>query len=169
MPILETHTYIPQLFWLIISFLLLYFLLSKFCLPKLNEIFKLRDKQINGALKRAELAHAEAVKLKDDYERKLAEAARAKNAMIADAMHELSIEIEKKNADTDLHFAQMMQDAEKDLENYIVKSKTNIDMLAKETAKEILKDFLKIEANDEVISDALKEANKTRGMYAANG
>ena len=160
MPLLETHNYIPQLFWLVISFILLYFLLSKFCIPQLTEIFQLREDKINNALAEARTMQEEAVKLKVDYEEKLKSAIQIRDEIITKAMHELSLEIEKKNAEQDLNFEKMLQIAEKNLQDFEKNSISSVDNIAKEAAKDILKDFLKISTSDELISKEIKNARE---------
>jgi F-type H+-transporting ATPase subunit b len=160
MPLLETHNYIPQLFWLVISFALLYFLLSKFCIPQLTGIFQLREDKINNALAEARTMQEEAVKLKADYEEKLKSAIQTRDEMITKAMHELSLEIEKKNAEQDLNFEKMLQIAEKNLQDFEKNSISSVDNIAKEAAKDILKDFLKISTSDELISKEIKNARE---------
>jgi F-type H+-transporting ATPase subunit b len=163
MPLLETHTYISQLFWLIISFTLLYFLLSKFCIPQLTKILELRDSKINGALEKARILQEEAVALREDYESKLSKATIAKNIMLNKAMEEISANIDTKNIKSEQKFSKMLLDAEKKLEDFANDSQDSITEIAKETTKSILKDFLKIKISDTAINKSLKDAKTESG------
>ena len=158
MPLIETHSYISQLFWLIVSFTLLYFLLSKICIPKITKILELRDSKINGAIEKARILQEEAIKLREDYESKLAAATNTKNAILDKTLHEIIIDIENKNIESEQKFAKILADAEKKLESFAHDSTNAIQDIAKNATKSIIKDFLKINIDEEVINKTLKQA-----------
>ena len=54
MPQLEVSTYISQIFWLIVSFGLLYYLLSRKALPKVAEILETRADRVRSDLDEAQ-------------------------------------------------------------------------------------------------------------------
>jgi F-type H+-transporting ATPase subunit b len=161
MPLLETHSYASQLFWLIISFTLLYFLLSKICIPKVTKILELRDAKINGAIEKARQLQEEAIKLREDYESKLAKATITKNEMIDKTLREITIDIENKNIKSEQKFSKMLADAEKKLDSFEKDSKTDIHNMAGDAAKAIFKAVLRIEIKDTIISKTVKEASNT--------
>ena len=47
MPQLDTATYLPQVFWLLVVFFIFYVLVLQFILPKLSTILKIRSKKLN--------------------------------------------------------------------------------------------------------------------------
>jgi F-type H+-transporting ATPase subunit b len=87
---------IPEIIIGIIAFALICFVLMKFVFPRMEQTFRARVDAIEGGLKRAEEAQAEANQLLDRYRRQLAEArteaagirdeARADAAAIRDEM-----------------------------------------------------------------------------------
>jgi F-type H+-transporting ATPase subunit b len=74
MPQLEFADFMPQLFWLAVSFILLYVLMSRFALPKVATVLVERDRQIEEDLARAERLKAEADETLRSYDSALAEA-----------------------------------------------------------------------------------------------
>jgi F-type H+-transporting ATPase subunit b len=74
MPQLEFADFLPQLFWLAVTFILLYFLMSRLALPKVATVLAERDRQIEEDLARAERLKAEADQTLKAYESALAEA-----------------------------------------------------------------------------------------------
>ena len=54
MPQFDPSFWSPQIVWLIISFVVLYYLMWRFVLPRLNEILEEREFRINDSLRRAE-------------------------------------------------------------------------------------------------------------------
>lgn len=73
LPQLDVGTYPSQLFWLLLSVLVLYFLLSRLVLPRISEILKTREQTIAGDLDRAQAFHDRAQNLREEIERQRAE------------------------------------------------------------------------------------------------
>lgn len=68
-----------------LAFAIVYFLLSKFAFPQLNEVLAERSAAIQGKMEDAEKAMAEANKTKADYEAQLNEARGEANRVIEEA------------------------------------------------------------------------------------
>lgn len=73
-PQLKAETYPSQVFWLFVSFTILYVLMSKVALPKVGDVIDQRRAQREGNLTRAEQLQDEAAKAKASYETALAKA-----------------------------------------------------------------------------------------------
>lgn len=74
MPQLNFHDYAPQLFWLAITFIILYVLMSKVALPQIGDVLATREQRIASDLDRAGALKAEAEAALAAYEKGLAEA-----------------------------------------------------------------------------------------------
>jgi F-type H+-transporting ATPase subunit b len=74
MPQLDVSTFPTQLFWLLISFVLLYLLMARLGLPRVGRILTQRRGRIDGDLEKAGQMKAEAEAVIAAYERALAEA-----------------------------------------------------------------------------------------------
>jgi len=74
MPQLDPSTFPTQLFWLILSFGLLYVVLWRFVLPGIGEVRTSRQVKIGSDLDRAEELKREAEAIQAAYEKALAEA-----------------------------------------------------------------------------------------------
>ncbi|MDS4011218.1 MAG: F0F1 ATP synthase subunit B', partial [Defluviicoccus sp.] len=77
----------PQIIWLIVSFVALYYIMSRFVLPRLNEILEEREFRISDSLRRAENLKQEAEQAVAAYEQTMADA-RAKAQAQIQASHE---------------------------------------------------------------------------------
>ncbi|MDE1152635.1 MAG: hypothetical protein PW788_08875 [Micavibrio sp.] len=73
-PQLNPKSYASQAFWLLVSFALLYTLMSKVALPRVASVIDTRQQTQNGNLSQAEQLNAEAAKVKEAFEASLAKA-----------------------------------------------------------------------------------------------
>jgi F-type H+-transporting ATPase subunit b len=76
MPQLDLSTYVPQLFWLFITFVVLYVLMKRFAVPQVGRAIEARRQLLDSDLGRAGELKAEAETVLAAYEKALA-AARA--------------------------------------------------------------------------------------------
>lgn len=86
MPQLDPTWFASQLFWLFVTFVLLYFVLSKLVLPPLMDIIALRKDTIASDLDAAQSLQKQAEDAKAQYERALAEARERSQAVMNEAM-----------------------------------------------------------------------------------
>src|SRR6185312_11750583 len=74
MPQLDIATYLPQLFWLAVTFIALYLLMTWIGLPRIGGVIAQRRSRIEGDLEKASQMRTEAEAVISAYERALAEA-----------------------------------------------------------------------------------------------
>jgi len=91
MPQLDVSTFPEQLFWLAISFIVLYLLMSRLGLPRIGKIIEARRQRVAADLERAGQMKAETEAVIAAYERALGEAR-------ADAQRTLKETTERLNA-----------------------------------------------------------------------
>lgn len=72
MPQLDVSTFSPQLFWVALCFVTLYFILAKLLLPRIATVLNTRQSTITDHLNKASLYREEAENLLVDYEAELA-------------------------------------------------------------------------------------------------
>ena len=116
MPQLETSTYLSQIFWLISSFLALWFFMAWFIIPKIEDIMEQRRSKIDAFLQKAEKINKQALMSLKKYEKALEKAKlEAQNAIeknkeeLEKSVSEKRFEIEEllnnKIADTEVMLA----------------------------------------------------------------
>jgi F-type H+-transporting ATPase subunit b len=74
MPQLDYHDFAPQLVWLAIAFVALYFVMSRLAVPRIADTLAKRQAKIQGDLDAAEKANEETRALVADYQKRLADA-----------------------------------------------------------------------------------------------
>ncbi len=84
MPQLDPAVFEPQIFWLLVSFALLYWLMKTRVIPRISDILEEREHKINDSLRKADLLRDDAEAKMAEYERTMAEArARAQDTLRA--------------------------------------------------------------------------------------
>lgn len=74
MPQLDPTWFVSQLFWLLVAFVMLYTLLSRWALPGITGIIGQRQQTLEGDLSRADRLAKESERAREQYERSLSEA-----------------------------------------------------------------------------------------------
>ena len=84
MPQLRQETYPSQIFWLLCSLAILYLLISRLALPRIQRTLEMRDRQINDDLEAAETQRSEALLVEADFQASLAGARQRRAAILAE-------------------------------------------------------------------------------------
>jgi F-type H+-transporting ATPase subunit b len=85
MPQFETHFFSSLIFWEIISFAILFFLLSKFAFPRILSTLDERERKIRETIEAADRQRAEAERRMAEYEIKMKAAEKAAEALVEQA------------------------------------------------------------------------------------
>lgn len=104
--------FISQLFWLAVSFALLYLLLSRVLLPPLTGIMQQRKDTVSGDILRAQTLKEEAEQAREQYERTVADAHLRSQQVFADAGLAIKQHAEKANTEMDRVVAEKLAQAQ---------------------------------------------------------
>src|SRR5512134_2245309 len=113
MPQFNPEFYPSQIFWLAISFGLLYWILSRVALPRIGEVIEERRDRIQRDLDTAERLKADTEKALADYEKALADARGNANAMAREMRAKLSAEVDNERGRVESQIAAKIGEAEK--------------------------------------------------------
>ena len=69
MPQLEITTFPSQIFWLVVTFLMLYLILSKFIIPKISFVIKKREAEIKNSILVAEQIYEDTKIINNEFEK----------------------------------------------------------------------------------------------------
>ncbi len=137
-PPFDANTFGPQLFWLAITFGILYLLMSKIALPRIGEILEVRRDRIEGDLAEAERLRQKTEQAIKSYEDELA-SARAKAHEIAEetrAKIKKEIELEREKVEAELN--EKIASAEARILQTKQEALANVDQIASETVVAII-------------------------------
>ncbi|MEZ5898321.1 MAG: F0F1 ATP synthase subunit B [Hyphomicrobiaceae bacterium] len=154
LPQLDAHTFAPQIFWLVLTFAVLYFILSKVALPRIGEVLEERADRITRDLEAAQRLKDDTDKALADYEKALADA-RAKASTIAkDTRDQLAAETETKKASVEKTLAGKLQDAEQRIAATKTKALSAVNDIAADAAGAVVSKLI----GQNVSADDIKKA-----------
>jgi F-type H+-transporting ATPase subunit b len=160
MPQLDVSTFLPQIFWLVASFILLYIFLDKVCLPKLAKVFQDRDHKISRLLSKAESNKNKALQLKESYESQIAQALKKKSDALNEVTKDIALMMEHKILEHELELKVLLSNSEQKIMDFEVATKNIIKQVAQETAEEMLESILAKTADKGQLSKLVKQEFK---------
>jgi F-type H+-transporting ATPase subunit b len=152
---LDPTTFVPQLFWLALTFGLLYLLLKRFALPRVGEVIAERRERIERDLQTAEKLKADTEQALASYEQALAEARTRANALTKEMHGKLAAEIDKERAKLDAEIARKLADAEARIAQSKAKAMEGVGEIAGDTAGAIVARLLGREVSRDEVRRAL--------------
>lgn len=112
MPQLEMGDYAPQIFWLVVTFVILMLLMWGVGLPRIRRVIEAREARIGDDLAQAERLKQEAEAALVAYEEALSQARTEAHGAVAEAQARLDAEAARLRADLDAALGAKSADAE---------------------------------------------------------
>lgn len=112
MPQLDSSTYLSQIFWLIVTFGVLYWLLKTRALPKVSEVLEARQDRIASDLDRAATLRSEAEAAARKQEEVVAQAHARAQARLKELQDRLAADAAKRQATLDAELGKKLGEAE---------------------------------------------------------
>ena len=113
MPQLDPTWFASQLFWLALSFIVLYFVLARLMLPRIQNVLEARETTVSSDLKTAQGLTAQANHAKQDYERTLADARARAQQLFDESLLAQKDRTDAATKSMDVQVANMLANANK--------------------------------------------------------
>jgi F-type H+-transporting ATPase subunit b len=157
-PPLDPATFGPQLAWLALTFGLLFLLVQRVILPRIEEVMKGRRDRISADENRAEELKGDTQSALADHERAIAEA-KAEAAAITESMRqELLRELDGESSGHEAEIAAKLVEADKRIAASKVKATAAIHDVAPDIANAVVARLTGIMVTDEDLRRALPSA-----------
>jgi F-type H+-transporting ATPase subunit b len=156
MPQLDVATFVPQLVWLAITFIALYWILSRSVLPRVGEILESRQDKIAHDLAAAEAARAEAEGALKAYEASLAKARAEAQVLHARALDDAAKEAAKRRAEQDAEIQRESEAAERDVAAAKTAAMGNVRSIAGGIAQAAVAKLIGVEVSQAAAEGAAK-------------
>ena len=163
MPQLDPEFWISQIFWLTLTFGILYVVLSKLILPKISANLELRKSQIQENIEAAEKQREDSeAKLKEYDEVVLKSKLEAKN-IFKDAREKTLKDINSKKEILDEQINEEIKKAEQEIELLRKSAPEKINRIAIDTSSDLIKKLIGTEINSSSISAIVDDLSKRNG------
>jgi len=163
MPQLDPEFWISQIFWLTLTFGILYVVLSKLILPKISANLELRKSQIQENIEAAEKQREDSeAKLKEYDEVVLKSKLDAKN-IFKDAREKALKDINSKKEILDEQINEEIKKAEQEIEFLRKSAPEKINRIAIDTSSDLIKKLIGTEINSSSISAIVDDLSKRNG------
>lgn len=158
LPQLDPESFEPQLVWLVITFAALYFLLSRFLLPRIANILTERQGRIDRDLREAVRLKSETEAALKAYEQALAEAKGKAQVIAQQTRDRLKAETDAERTRTEKAIADKAAAAESRIATAKSGALGQVDAIATETAEAIVGALVGLDVGREEIARAVAAA-----------
>lgn len=159
MPQLDFSTFPNQIFWLMVTLVVIYFILSRVALPRIAAVLAERQGTITNDIAAAEELKLKAVEAEEAYNKALAEARAEAQKIIAETKAEIQADLDAATAKADAGIAAKTAESEKAIAAIRDGAMESVKDVAKDTAKAIVA-ALGVKADARAITSAVTERMK---------
>lgn len=138
MPQLDFSTFGNQIFWLLVTLVVIYFVLAKVALPRIAAVLAERQGTITSDIAAAEALKQKAVEAEDAYNKALAEARVEAGKIVAEAKAEIQADLNAAAAKADAEISAKAAESEAAIAEIRASAVESVKAVAKATTKEIL-------------------------------
>ncbi len=138
MPQLDFSTFPNQIFWLVLTLIAIYLILSRVALPRIGAVLAERQGTITNDIAKAEELKQQAVEAEEAYNRALAEARAEAQRIAAEARAEIQADLDTAIAKADAEISAKAAESEKAIAEIRAGALESVKEVAKETAADIV-------------------------------
>ncbi|MFY0690394.1 MAG: F0F1 ATP synthase subunit B' [Paracoccaceae bacterium] len=138
MPQLDFSTFPNQIFWLVVTLVVIYFVLSRIALPRISAVLAERQGTITNDIAAAEDLKQKAVEAEEAYNKALIDARAEANEIVESARAEIRADLDKAIAVADAEIAAKSAESEKVIAEIRASAADSAAEVARDIAKEIV-------------------------------
>ena len=169
MPQLNPEFWVSQIFWLTITFGILYAVLSKLILPKISANLEMRKSQILENIEAAEKQRKESELKLAEYEKIVQSSKNEAKNYFKQAREKLLKDISLKKNSLDEELNKELQKADSEIQELRNRAPEKINKIAVETSADLLQQLIGAESNSSSISAIVDDLSKKKmGKYYGN-
>lgn len=159
MPQLNFEHFPNQIFWLLVTLVLIYFILSRVVLPRIGGILADRQGKITNDIAAAEELRARAVEAEKSYNQALIDARAEADKIIAEARAAIQSDLDKAIAKADAEIAARSAESSKRIDEVRATATESVAEVARDAA-EALVQALGGKADAKTVADAVSDRLK---------
>lgn len=163
MPQLNPEFWISQIFWLTLTFGILYIVLSKLILPKISANLELRKSQIQDNIEAAEKQRKDSESKLKEYDDIIFKSKLEAKNIFKDSREKVIKDINNKKETLENQITEEIKKAEKEIEVVKKSAPKKINKIAIEASSELVKKLIGAEINNSSISAIVDDLSKKNG------
>ena len=163
MPQLNPEFWISQIFWLTLTFGILYLVLSKLLLPKISANLELRKSQIQENIEAAEKQRSSSESKLKEYDNIILKSKLEAKNIFKDAREKMLKDINLKKETLDKQIDDEIKKAEQEIGKLKESAPHKINKIAIETSSELVKKLIGAEVNNSSLSAIVEDLLKRNG------
>ena len=163
MPQLNPEFWVSQIFWLVLTFGIMYLVLSKLILPKISNNLESRKSQILENIEAAEKQREDSETKLKEYDQIILKSKTEANAMFNQAREKAVQDINAKRDVLDKQIDDEIAKAEKEIQALRDNAPDKINKIAIETSSELLQKLIGAEVNNSSISAIVDDLSRRNG------
>ena len=160
MPQLNPEFWFSQIFWLIITFGILFIILSKLILPKISETLEVRKSQISENIEAAEKEREESENNIKEYEKIILDSKTEAKNYFNKAREKILKDIDKKKEILESEINEEINKAEIEISEFVSNSPEKINKIAAETSSDLIKQLIGVEVNNSSITAIVENISR---------
>ena len=160
MPQLEPLDWAPQLIWLVITFTILYLLMTYVALPRIGSVIDARMQRIADDLAAAETLRRETEEAIAAYEQALAEAKQRAHAISDEGRARLKADIEGERQKLEAQLSAKAAEAEARITEAKNAAMKDVNAVAADVASDVVRRLIGVAPSDAEVKQAVAEARK---------
>ena len=169
MPQLDTEFWVSQIFWLTITFSILFVLLSKLILPKISANLETRKSLILENIGTAEKKREDSVLKIKEYNEIIEKSKGEAKSLVNQVKERLIKDINLKKEALEKDLSKEIQKAEMEIQEFRDKAPEKINKIAVETSNDLLQQLINTDVNSSSISAIVNDlSTKKIGKYYGN-
>jgi|TARA_A100001011_G_scaffold358783_1_gene404777 F-type H+-transporting ATPase subunit b len=163
MPQLNPEFWISQIFWLILTFGIMYVVLSKLILPKISNNLESRKSQILENIEAAEKQREDSESKLKEYEEIISKSKIEANSIFNQTKDKVTKDINAKREVLDKQIDKEIAEAEKEIQILRDGAPDKINKIAIEASSELIQKLIGAEVNNSSISAIVNDLSKRGG------
>ena len=163
MPQLNPEFWISQIFWLTLTFGILYIVLSKLILPKISANLESRKSQIQDNIEAAEKQRKDSESKLKEYDDIIFKSKLEAKNIFKDSREKVIKDINNKKETLENQINEEIKKAEKEIEVVKKSAPEKINRIAIEVSSELVKKIIGTEINNSSISAIVDDLSKKNG------
>ena len=162
MPQLNPEFWVSQIFWLIITFGILYVVLSKLILPKISANLETRKSQILENIEAAEKQREESEQKIEEYEKIVQSSKNEAKNHFKQAREKVLKDIGVKKEALEKEIDEEVNKAENEIKTFRDSAPEKIKKIAEETSSDLLQELIGAEVNSSSISAIVEDLSRKK-------